>query len=83
MASDDRLRILRVRHSQISERALVVGEPKRAAAAAELLEKAEEVGSYREYVTYIGQYKGKRVTIASHDVQNGQIVTFLLSKQSI
>ena len=68
MAFDDPLRILRVRPSQIAKRALVVGEPKRAAAAAALLENAEEVGSYREYVTYTGQYKGKRVTIASHGV---------------
>jgi len=68
MTSDEQLRILRVRPSQIAERALVVGEPKRAAAAAELLENAEEVGSYREYVTYTGHYKGKRVTVASHGV---------------
>lgn len=68
MASVDRLRILRVRPSQIAKRALVVGEPKRAAAAAEPLNNAEEVGSYREYVTYTAQYKGKHVTVASHGV---------------
>jgi uridine phosphorylase len=45
-----------------------VGDPNRAAAAAEHLEGAEEVGNWREYRSFTGHYKGKRITISSHGV---------------
>jgi uridine phosphorylase len=65
---DQPLPVLRARPSQLAERALVVGDPDRAASCAELLQDAEEVGRYREYRTFTGTYKGTRLSICSHGV---------------
>ena len=62
------LPILKTRPSDLASHALVVGDPKRAAFAAELLTNSEEVGCYREYKTFTGEFAGKRVTISSHGV---------------
>jgi uridine phosphorylase len=71
MQSDNPMPTLRARPSQIARAAMVVGDPNRAAEAAKLLDQAEEVGSFREYRTFSGFYKGKRITIASHGVGAG------------
>ena len=62
------LPLLRVHPSQIAERALVVGDPNRAASCAALLDDAEELGFFREYRTFTGTYKGTPVTVCSHGV---------------
>jgi uridine phosphorylase len=68
MGSKERLPMLRAQPSDIGELALVVGEPKRAEFAAKFLDNAHEVGNYREYLSYTGEYKRKRITITSHGV---------------
>jgi uridine phosphorylase len=62
------LPILKARPADLAARALVVGDPERAAAAAALLDDAQEVGHFREYRTFTGSYQGKRITISSHGV---------------
>jgi uridine phosphorylase len=59
---------LRTRSSDLASHALVVGDPSRAALAAELLSNMEEVGNFREYRTFTGEFAAKRVTISSHRV---------------
>jgi len=74
---EEKLPILRARTSQIAERALVVGDPKRAETCAALLEGAEEVGYYREYRTFTGTYNETPITICSHGVgSSGASVAF-------
>jgi uridine phosphorylase len=74
---DQKAPTLRVYPRDISPHALVVGDPNRAAEAARLLDKAEEVGNFREYRTFTGIYAGKRVTISSHGVgSSGASVCF-------
>ncbi len=46
----------------------MVGDPGRAERAAGLLDDAERVASNREYATYTGRHKGRRITVASHGV---------------
>jgi uridine phosphorylase len=77
MSESDRLPILGALPSEIAERAFVVGEPKRAEFAAGLLDNAVEVGNYREYQTFTGEYQGKRITITSHGVgSSGASIAF-------
>ena len=59
---------LKTRSSDLASHALVVGDPQRAALAAELLTNPEEVGCFREYRTFTGEFAAKRVTISSHGV---------------
>jgi uridine phosphorylase len=59
---------LRIRPLDVSACAMVVGDPERAAFAAALMEDAREIGSFREYRTFTGVYKGKRITVSSHGV---------------
>ena len=66
--TDEKLPVLRAHTSQIAERTLVVGDPKRAEICAALLDGAEEVGYYREYRTFTGTYNGTPITICSHGV---------------
>lgn len=63
-----RLPILRVRPKDLPPAVLVVGDPDRATAIAGLLEGAEEIGRYREYVSYRAQHRGSPVGIVSHGV---------------
>lgn len=62
------LPVLQVSASELAPRALVVGDPRRAEAAAALLENARLVGSNRSYFTYTGLYKGQRISICSHGI---------------
>jgi len=54
--------------SDLSSHALLVGDPQRAADAAQLLDKPEEIANFREFRTLTGEYGGKRITICSHGV---------------
>jgi uridine phosphorylase len=65
---DKLLPILKTRSSDLASHALVVGDPERAALAAELLTNPKEVGYFREYRTFTGEFAAKRVTISSHGV---------------
>jgi uridine phosphorylase len=71
MSTDPFFPLLKLHASAIAPLALVVGDPARAEAASKLMDKAEKVGSNREYVTYTGTLKGERITIASHGVGSG------------
>jgi uridine phosphorylase len=62
------LPILAVRKSDLPGKALVVGDPARAEAAADLLDDPVEVGRNREYVTFAGRYGGTPVAVVSHGV---------------
>eukprot|EP01121_Diplochlamys_sp_Union-15-3_P015425 TRINITY_DN5095_c0_g1_i2.p1 TRINITY_DN5095_c0_g1~~TRINITY_DN5095_c0_g1_i2.p1 ORF type:complete len:259 (+),score=36.90 TRINITY_DN5095_c0_g1_i2:68-844(+) len=55
----------------IAPRAIVVGDPKRANYLASLMEDAKCVAKCREFYTYTGTYKGKKVTVASHGIGGG------------
>src|SRR5699024_1115730 len=52
----------------ISPLVIVCGNPFRAEAIASKLDDAEEVAYSREYRTFNGTYKGKKVTVSSHGV---------------
>ncbi|MEE8525014.1 MAG: nucleoside phosphorylase [Thermoanaerobaculia bacterium] len=64
----DKLPLLQVRPSDVAARALVVGDPARAEQAAAFLDHPRKVGANREYVTYTGDFGGRRVTVASHGI---------------
>ncbi len=68
MNPDKQLPVLRARPRDLAPRALVVGDPKRAAEAAKKLTNAREVGNFREYLTFTGEYAGKPITVSSHGV---------------
>jgi uridine phosphorylase len=68
MKTNDLLPTLRVRPQDVAKRVLVVGDPERAAEAAQLLDTVEEMAWFREYRTFCGSYGGKRITISSHGV---------------
>jgi uridine phosphorylase len=59
---------MEVQSSDLAPCALVVGDPRRATSAAELLTSNELVGDAREYKTFTGEYNGKLLTIASHGI---------------
>jgi uridine phosphorylase len=48
--------------------AIVVGDPRRAALTAAMLDHSSEIGSNREYVTYRGTWKGLDLAVSSHGV---------------
>ena len=62
------LPVLKIDPADVAERALVVGDPLRAAEAAQLLDNPVELGFFREYRTFAGEYKGKPIIIVSHGV---------------
>ncbi|MFD7132849.1 nucleoside phosphorylase [Streptomyces sp. NPDC059894] len=66
--TQDLLPVTRIPRTGLPERALVVGDPARAAAVAALLDGAEEVSYHREYRAFRGTWKGLPVTVASHGV---------------
>ena len=65
---EDRLPILGVKAGEVPRRVVVVGDPKRARAAAAMLEGAEQLGETREYVTFRGVHQGVEVGVVSHGV---------------
>ncbi|KAA6222852.1 purine-nucleoside phosphorylase [Streptomyces albofaciens JCM 4342] len=60
--------IARLPRGGLPPRAVVVGDPARAAAVAELLDGAAEIAYHREYRTFTGSWKGMPVAVASHGV---------------
>jgi uridine phosphorylase len=68
MNSEKVLPALRVNVADLTSSALVVGDPQRAAAAAEYLDDVIELGFYREFRTFKGTYSGVPITISSHGV---------------
>lgn len=63
-----RLPILRVCPIDLTDVAIVVGDPARARMAASLLNDAEEIGNNREYLTLRGTRGGVSLVICSHGV---------------
>ena len=68
LPSDAELPLLRVRVSDLADRALVVGDPARAERVAERLDDMRRLATNREYHVYAGTWKGVPVTVASHGV---------------
>jgi len=68
LGPQDTLTLMQVPVADLAPRVLVVGDPARAGAAADLLDGARQVGANREYVTYTGGYRGVPVSVASHGV---------------
>jgi len=68
MDPNEYLPMLKVTPRQLAPRALVVGDPARAAQAAQLLTDPDEVGYNREYRTFTGTYAGNPLTICSHGI---------------
>lgn len=59
---------IRVDPGDVSPYVLTVGDPARAQRITGFLTNAKQVGAWREYHTYTGEYKGLRVTAISHGV---------------
>jgi len=68
---DKELPHLKIKPSQISPLVIVVGDPKRAKYVSQLLENPVRVAKNREYYTFVGNYKGKKITVTSHGVGGG------------
>lgn len=64
----ERMPVLRFRPQELPNSVIVVGDQDRADQIAESLDGAEEIGRYREYVTYRGSHNGVPVAVASHGV---------------
>ncbi|WP_055492717.1 purine-nucleoside phosphorylase [Streptomyces sp. TP-A0356] len=60
--------VTRIPRTGLPPRAVVVGDPARAAAVAALLQGAAEVSHHREYRVFSGSWEGLPVTVASHGV---------------
>ena len=65
---DETLALTKIPVAELADRVLVVGDPDRAAKAAGLLANAKPIAKNREYHSYVGEYEGKRITVASHGV---------------
>ncbi len=59
---------LKLEEGQISPYVIVCGDPARAEKIAKLCESYEELAYNREYRTFMGIYKGEKITITSHGV---------------
>ncbi len=59
---------IRLEPEDISPFVLTCGDPARAKQISEYLTDANQVGAFREYHTYTGTYRGRRVTAISHGV---------------
>ncbi len=59
---------LKLTKEQISPYVLVCGDPARAEKIARLCDTYEELAYNREYRTFLGTYKGEKITITSHGV---------------
>jgi uridine phosphorylase len=59
---------LKLKEGDISPYVLVCGDPARAEKIAKLCESYKELAYNREYRTFLGEYKGQKITITSHGV---------------
>src|SRR5690606_25173513 len=66
--ADTYLPIISVQSSELPEAMVVVGDPDRAERAARLLDSPRPLGRNREYVSYVGTYRGEDVGVISHGV---------------
>ena len=66
--ADTYLPIISVQSSELPEAMVVVGDPGRAERAAQLLDSPRLLGHNREYVSYVGTYRGSTVGVISHGV---------------
>jgi len=64
----DVLPITKIPRTGLPGRALVVGDPERAAAIAGLLTDSVQIGQNREYHSYQGTWRGQPVVVSSHGV---------------
>lgn len=64
----DFLPITKIPRTGLPEHALVVGDPERASAVAELLEDPVLIGQNREYRSFQGSWRGQPVVVSSHGV---------------
>lgn len=64
----DLLPILRIPKGAVTPYVLTVGEPQRARAIAGRLDGSRQVGSYREYSSFQGTWRGLELTVTSHGV---------------
>ncbi|TYP79494.1 nucleoside phosphorylase [Paenibacillus methanolicus] len=62
------LPILQIETEDVPELSIVCGDPFRAAAIAEKLDDAVELGHTREYRSFKGSYKGAELAVVSHGV---------------
>ena len=60
--------VTRIPRTGLPPRALVVGDPQRAALVSARLEDARELSYHREYRVFTGSWKGVPVLVASHGV---------------
>jgi uridine phosphorylase len=73
----DLLPITRIPRTGLPPRAVVVGDPARAADLAQLLDGAEETAHHREYRTFTGSWQGVPLVVSSHGVGGpGALVHF-------
>lgn len=58
---------IQLKKGDISERVLIAGDPSRIENLSKLLKDPKVLNTYR-YLIYIGEYKGKKITLASHGI---------------
>jgi uridine phosphorylase len=68
---DKLLPALKLRPRDLTPHVLVVGDPNRVRDTAAFLGDVQEIGNNREYLTVTGEYRGRRLTVASHGVGAG------------
>jgi len=59
---------IRAKRGDVAERAVISGDPARVIQLSGLLKKGRLVNENRGFLTYTGEYDGKRVTIACHGI---------------
>lgn len=68
MNGDTFLPIIAVRAADLPEAMVAVGDPARAEKAAEMLDDTRPLGRNREFVSFVGTYRGTRMGVVSHGV---------------
>lgn len=71
IAATERLPVLRVRPIDLPKAVIVVGDPDRAERIAASLDDTDELGRYREYVSFRARVDGQTVGVVSHGVGAG------------
>lgn len=59
---------IRLEPSDIAPLVLTCGDPERAKRISEYLTNSKQVGAWREYHSFTGEYQGKRITAISHGI---------------
>ncbi len=58
---------IQLKKGEVADRVLIAGDPERIKEISKLLTKPKLLNTYR-FLVYTGEYKGKRVTLASHGI---------------